>query len=353
MFSKKYFLFLSFLTQSFLIFSQNIDSKSFTLQWNDQNLIQLSKDKTVYLPLVEDNFFDENKIPTSTHIFNVQSNVIVQEYQIKNVKFSVLPESRLGAIAIKDIPIAIESEFKVTKIKERAVGVLQLKPLINDKGQIKKILSFTLDYVLGPRLVSDAMKLQKAPVYTDKSVLSSGSWYKFRVDTTGIFKIDKKLLQEIGVNTSGLDPKNIKIYGNGGKLLPQLNSEFRYDDLQENSIFVAGEGDGNFDENDYILFYAQGPHHWDVESSQPELSRHRTNIYSDFAYYFITTDNGPGKRVLAYNEPMQPAVRQISTYHDFLLHELENVNLFANGQQWLGEDFSFEERQNFRFDFRN
>ena len=54
------------------------------------------------------------------------------------------------------------------------------------------------------------------------------------------------------MNTSGLDPKNIKIYGNGGKLLPQLNSEFRYDDLQENSIFVAGEGDGNFDENDYI-----------------------------------------------------------------------------------------------------
>jgi hypothetical protein len=351
MFLKKYFLFLTILTQSLLIFSQNTDSKSFTLQWNDQSLIQLSKDKTVYLPLVENNFFDENKIPTSTHIFNVQSNVKVQDYQIKNVKFSVLAQSQLGAIAVKDIPVAIESEFKVTKIKERSVAVLQIKPMINDKGQIKKILSFTLDYVLGPDIVTDALKLKKAPVYAENSVLSTGSWYKFRVDTTGIFKIDRRLLQEIGVSTSGLDPKNIKIYGNGGKLLPQLNSDFRYDDLQENSIYIEGEEDGNFDENDYILFYAQGPHHWEVNTSQPELSRHRTNIYSDYAYYFITTDKGPGKRVQAYEEPLQPANIQISTFHDFLLHEMENVNLFANGQQWLGEDFSFEERQSFSFDF--
>ena len=112
MLSKKYFLFLTILLQSLLIFSQNIDSKSFTLQWNDQSLIQLGKDKTAYLPLVEGNFFNENKIPTSTHIFNVQSNAIVQEYQIKNVKFSVLSQSQLGAIALKDIPVAVESEFK-------------------------------------------------------------------------------------------------------------------------------------------------------------------------------------------------------------------------------------------------
>jgi len=34
-----------------------------------------------------------------------------------------------------------------------------------------------------------------------------------------------------------------------------------------------------------------------------------------------------------------------------MFHELELVNLFANGQQWLGEDFSFEESQNISFDF--
>ena len=34
-----------------------------------------------------------------------------------------------------------------------------------------------------------------------------------------------------------------------------------------------------------------------------------------------------------------------------MFHELESLNLFANGQQWLGEDFSFEESQTFSFDF--
>ena len=135
--------------------------------------------------------------------------------------------------------------------------------------------------------------------------MANGSWYKFRVDTTGVFKINKDLLQEIGINTAGLDPKNIRIYGNGGKMLPQLNSEFRYDDLMENAIFIEGEQDGVFDNDDFILFYAQGPHHWEINDSQFRLSKHNTNIYSDYAYYFITADNGVGKRINSLSNPTQ------------------------------------------------
>ena len=86
------------------------------------------------------------------------------------------------------------------------------------------------------------------------SVLSSGDWYKFSVDTTGVFKIDRNLLQQIGVNTNNLNPKKIHIYGNGGNLLPVLNSDLRYNDLQENAIYIEGESDGSFDANDFILF---------------------------------------------------------------------------------------------------
>ena len=31
------------------------------------------------------------------------------------------------------------------------------------------------------------------------SVLSEGNWFKFSVDTTGVFKIDKSFLQDIGI----------------------------------------------------------------------------------------------------------------------------------------------------------
>ena len=96
----------------------------------------------------------------------------------------------------------------------------------------------------------------------NNSVLSEGDWYKFSIDTTGVFKIDKRFLQKIGISTNNLNPKKIHIYGNGGNLLPVLNSEFRFKDLQENAIYVEGEEDEAFNNNDYILFYGQGPHSW-------------------------------------------------------------------------------------------
>lgn len=94
----------------------------------------------------------------------------------------------------------------------------------------------------------------------NSSVLASGDWFKFSVDTTGVFKIDRNLLQRIGVSTNNINPQNIRIYGNGGTLLPFVNNDFRYQDLQENAIYVEGESDGSFDANDFILFYAKGPH---------------------------------------------------------------------------------------------
>ena len=75
------------------------------------------------------------------------------------------------------------------------------------------------------------------------SVLSQGTWFKFSIDTTGVFKIDRSFLQNLGINTNELNPKNIRIYGNGGQLLPMVNSGFRYDGLQENAIVVSGEDD--------------------------------------------------------------------------------------------------------------
>jgi hypothetical protein len=185
------------------------------------------------------------------------------------------------------------------------------------------------------------------------SVLSQGTWFKFSIDTTGVFKIDRSFLQNLGINTSEVNPKNIRIYGNGGQLLPMLNSAFRYDGLQENAIAVSGEDDGTFDANDYILFYGKGPHHWNVSPSQPDLSRHQTNIYSDKAFYFITVDNGPGKRIENDLDITDPASQQISTFNDYVFFEEENTNLFANGQQWFGRDLSFNNTTTATFNFEN
>ena len=188
---------------------------------------------------------------------------------------------------------------------------------------------------------------------TVNSVLSSGDWFKFSVDTSGVFKIDKNFLQQLGVSTNNLNPKKIQIYGNGGNLLPVLNSDFRYNDLQENAIYIKGENDGSFDSSDFILFYAKGAHDWIVDTEQ-NTAKHRQNIYSNEAYYFLTVSNTDGKRVQQKSLLTANAISQITTFNDYVFLEKEEINILAAGTQWFfDDDFNIENTQHFKIPFPN
>nr|AOE12608.1 peptidase, C25 family [uncultured bacterium] len=184
-------------------------------------------------------------------------------------------------------------------------------------------------------------------------MLSSGEWFKFSIDTTGVFKIDRKLLQQIGVSTNGLNPKKIHIYGNGGSLLSAANSDFRYDDLQENAIYIEGENDGSFDSDDFVLFYARGPHDWKVNTTSNSI-KHRQNIYEDKAYYFLTVNDTDGKRVAQKTENTGNPNTQITIFDDYVFHEEEVKNILGVGTQWFFEkDFNVQSTQSFSIPFAN
>ena len=186
----------------------------------------------------------------------------------------------------------------------------------------------------------------------NNSVLANGNWFKFSLDTTGVFKIDKTLLQQIGISTNNLNPKKIHIYGNGGNLLPEFNGDVRYDDLQENAIYIEGEDDNSFDANDFILFYAKGPHSWKVDINNNNVS-HKQNVYSDKAYYFITVNDNNGKRIQSAPSVTGTPVTQLTSFNDYIFYENETTNLFAAGRRWLGEEFSVENQQTFQIPFPN
>ena len=184
------------------------------------------------------------------------------------------------------------------------------------------------------------------------SVLATGDWYKFSIDTTGVFKIDRNFLQQLGMPTNTINPKKIHIYGNGGQLLPEFNGEFRYEDLQENAIYIQGEEDNSFDANDYILFYAKGPHDWDVNTNTGAVN-HRQNIYSDKAYYFITIHEDDGKRIQNAVPVIGSPTVTITSFNDYIFYEKETTNLFAAGRRWFGEELSVENQQSFPIPFPN
>ena len=118
-------------------------------------------------------------------------------------------------------------------------------------------------------------------------VLASGDWYKLHVQEDGIYKITYQELNNLGINVSSIDPRTLKIYGNGGRMLPENTSDERYDDLHEVPITVYGEEDGSFDSGDYILFYGDGPDEWHW-SEKREMYLFKRNIYSRSSGYFLT-----------------------------------------------------------------
>jgi hypothetical protein len=168
------------------------------------------------------------------------------------------------------------------------------------------------------------------------SVLGSGGWYKVSVPSGGIYKMDYAFFESLGLNPSSINPRNIRVYGNGGAQLAYANATFRYDDLQENAIFVAGEGDGVFNSSDYVLFYATSPTSWKFNATDRRY-HHQTHSYSDSAYYFITTDLGPGKRIQSVASSGLAATDAVTSFDDFQVHEQDLVNLLKSGRRWYGE----------------
>lgn len=171
------------------------------------------------------------------------------------------------------------------------------------------------------------------------SVLATGRWFRFEVPEEGFYKITRSQLQLYGINPNTVDPRTIKIYNNGGKILPEQNSAPRPIDLVENAILVVGEEDGKFDEGDYIVFYGRGTHFFDYDSDGKTIKRF-FHPYSKQNYYWITSGGAFGKRITKKSSLSQnPDYLQNST-SAFVGFEEDKVSLAKSGRQFFGDNFT-------------
>ena len=142
----------------------------------------------------------------------------------------------------------------------------------------------------------------------------------------------------MGFDLSQVNDSNIRVYGNGGGMLPEANLQPRMDDLREISIQVVDGGDGKLDPGDYVLFYGESPDNW-TYSYTTYLFTHSKNLYTDYNYYFINTDIGKGKRIT-----LKASLDIVPNYYSFRLddhafYELDQRNLIQSGRVWYGEVF--------------
>lgn len=215
------------------------------------------------------------------------------------------------------------------------------------------------------RLNSFQIEIQKSGInpstqvrtYAANSVLRDGTWYKIGVTKDGVYKINYDFLKnKLGIDAANTNPANIRLYGNGGGMVPFLNSINRKDDLTENAIEVIDGGTaGVLDNQDYILFYGQSPDQWYLNTSN-NMFYHQTHLYSDTTYYFLTTDFADGnlpKRIQSVNSSTLTPNVSVNTFNDFAFHEVDQRNFIKSGREFYGEIFDLNLTQSFSFNFPN
>ena len=194
-----------------------------------------------------------------------------------------------------------------------------------------------------------------------RSVLADGSIYRFGIGKTGVYKLTKKMLDDAGVNTSSLNPKEIKIYSSNGGTLPEAISQSYADDLIELPLYVTGEEDGKMNDNDAIYFYAEGADHWKYENSS-KLYVFDKNIYAQKNYVYLKISSGNGKRIttasIADNQVTFETGSQ--TVYDIFTEDKTNMlgsnaATIGSGKLWVGEYLVNNQERDLskQFDFKN
>ncbi|WP_298903115.1 type IX secretion system sortase PorU [uncultured Psychroserpens sp.] len=335
---KKYLLF-PLIVASFFGYSQQ---KQFDVAWSEPIRLETGT-SSIEVPSFDKKHFSFLREEGLTFYAQWEETSYINENSVtlSQVTYQNISESELKGLALSTIPTSMKVSLKNAIDRDQVSAYLEVSPIIKDRGVYKKVMSFTVNYQYG-NLNRSGLTNQEIT----NSVLSSGTWHKFYVDKSGVFRLTKGFLNSIGVNTN-VDPRTIKVYGNGGAMLPALNSDFYPLDLTENAVRFIGEEDGVFNNDDYILFYAEGPREYNEDSDT------NINLFTDKSYYFINTDGGAGKRIQTLNQPEGDATIEVNTFQDYQFHEEDEANIAKIGRRWFGERFDVENERTFNFSFPN
>lgn len=275
----------------------------------------------------------------------ISVNLINVEYE----DFIINNEDNI--LGVSYITNAVEIDFFNAIQKKKNYGVINFSPIISNASGYKRIVSYKLKVIT--QTISSTSSNQINKSFVLNSVLSSGDWFKIGVVEDGVYKLSYSFLKELGMDVDNINPQQIKIYGNGGEMLPELNADFRFDDIQQNSIQVIGESDNKFDETDYILFYGQSSHKWKYDDVLKQFT-HELNRYSDTTFYFITS-NGSGetpKRINTQNSVSSPN-KIVTSFNDYAYYERDLYNLIKSGRDWYGDVFDMKTSYDYAFNFPN
>ncbi|WP_298950373.1 type IX secretion system sortase PorU [uncultured Nonlabens sp.] len=292
-------------------------------------------------------YFTQNHSFDGQNLFwrkSFESNQKIDELslEISSLQTETCSVAELGQLNRSQIPNGFQYSLSNALSRKRNYAQLTISPIFKDGNKFKKVISFNYSY----SYASTQVQVKNASF--GNSILASGNWYRFKVERTGVNRISRSFLSNLGIDVNSIDPSRIKIYGHGGTSLPLVNSDDQFFDAPEVAITVTGSEDGRFDNRDQILFYGIA-----TDTDYVRENDSFINPYSNESFYYLTVDGALGKRILPFVQPSAVPDTAYDYYYARKHHEEDLVNIASTGRVWYGERFDFEPEQVFDFDFEN
>jgi hypothetical protein len=205
----------------------------------------------------------------------------------------------------------------------------------------KNILFAILFLVLGFGLFS-----QVTPGYFNRWINPNQKYFKIKIPKDGIYRLDSatlaSTLSSAGISLNFINPKNIQLFHRGQEIYP----------------YIAGENDGVFNKNDYILFYAPKNScredsllynsYWGTIVTPPYyLTNPYYSVINDSSTVFLTWNNSTNNLRLTLNTDTTYSSHNASPYYykevytplyDYSFGPLNSVNQ-SDPRYQLGEGF--------------
>ena len=199
---------MRFLFYFFLIFNFYLlhgQTKSLTVEWsNDKRVV--TADKSFLIPDTKN--FNENLVINQefklVNQWEESNNINEKSVQVFDIKYSNFDISLYPVLTNIPLKNKIEIKLKTSKSREKSYSYLEFSPIVKINDNYKRIESFTIKY-------SYDLTKNISVIQPQNSEMAIGSWYQFFIDHTGVHKIDKSFLNQLGINTNSVDPRKIRI----------------------------------------------------------------------------------------------------------------------------------------------
>ncbi len=295
-------------------------------------------------PLRKKYFEGFSAIPSDINIADSSAKFDFSVYPSSSIKI-IGKDNILGIPVLRWIyfPVVYSSEKKTFTVTTEAEIIIKTpSPKIALRGNLtkqhKKLLAKTI-HNFDISAIEEAVKtISSAQEVTYD--LNDGTWLRMTVDKEGLYKITYNTAVNAGLDPDGVELSRVKIYGNHGMLLSYATPSEDYYGLRENGIKTVDlNGNGIWDEEDYIIFYGRGANNY-LYNSETNKYYYAENPYDIHNYYFLTVSAGAGKRItsaslhdIAYDEEV---VNTAAMFH----YEKSRQNFLESGTEWYDTRFS-------------